>query len=89
MGRLAITYPDQIPTFVDQFTQYLAVILQNPSMCERLRGHAASAMINLYNPDHCENDHLEAFVEPLLQSLLSALSNARNEVRAPCLSVIG
>lgn len=55
----------------------------------RVRGHAASALINLLSPDNCDADALRKFLAPLLQGLLTCLQNAPFEVRAPCLVVLG
>lgn len=63
--------------------------MQNPAYCDRVRGHAASAMINMLNPEHCDVDVIEAVIDPLLQAVLTALTNAHNEIRAPSLTVIG
>ena len=65
------------------------MLLQNPDNCPRVRGHAASALINMLNPEHCELETVEKFVQPLLQALLVCLQGAPYEVRAPCLVVVG
>lgn len=89
IGRLARSYPDKCSRFLQDFVAYLAQILQSTGLCDRLRGHAASALINLLQPEHCEEEIVQPFLHPLLQALLSALQTARNEIRAPCLTVIG
>ena len=46
------------------------------AICERVRGHAASAMINLINPDTCDADALKDHLEPLLSALVVCLQTA-------------
>ncbi len=83
--------PTKCSDFVLVFLQPLCLLLQNPANCDRIRGHSASALINLLHPEHCDGEVLEnqGLVDPILQSLMSPLTNAHNDVRAPCLSVIG
>eukprot|EP01032_Pedospumella_encystans_P019768 gene19768-22474_t len=57
--------------------------------CDRVRGHAASALINLVSPESCEADSLARYLDPLLKSLLYCLQSAPLQVRPPCLSLLG
>ncbi len=68
---------------------FLIQKLQNPSNCDRIRGHAASAMINLCNPESCETISISPFMEPMLHALIETIQSASVEVRQPCLVVIG
>ena len=71
------------------FLPQLTVLLHDSATCDRVRGHAASALINLVNPDSCEKDTLAKYLDPLLQSLLYCLQSAPLQVRAPCLALVG
>lgn len=63
--------------------------MQNTQACAKIRGHAASALINLLNPEHCDAECLQPYVDPLLQAILVCLQSAPYEVRSPCLVVVG
>jgi hypothetical protein len=63
--------------------------MQNPNNCAKIRGHSASALINILNPQYCESEYLQPFVDPLLQAIISCLQSAPYEVRSPCLVVVG
>lgn len=90
IGRLAVLYPDQAGQLTTEFLPVLATVLSSDEHCDRCRGHAANALINLLNTEnHDGGDALDGNVDPLMAALLAALSGARNEVRGPCLSVIG
>ena len=89
VGRLAILYPEMTTQLVDRYLAPLTMLLQDSNTCPRVRGHAASALINLVNPDNCESDDIEKYLDPLLQALLYCLKAAPMEVRAPCLALLG
>jgi hypothetical protein len=82
-------FDDHCDDLVDQFLPALASILQNANNCVRVRGHAASALINLLNPVHCSAEVLTKFSKPLLEALLLALQHAPYEVRSPSLVAVG
>lgn len=88
-GRLAALYSDMIERFIATFMPYLLSKFQDVSMCDKIRGHAVSAMINLCNPESCEASFLIPFMEPILQAIVVALQSSSVEVRIPCLTLIG
>ncbi len=80
---------------IAMFLPTLTVLLQggsgsnNTVSCARVRGHAASALIDMINPDVAGGDDLDKFLPPLLTALVSCFSNASVDVQAPCLSLLG
>ena len=90
IGRLAHLFPeslgDMIPLFVPKLT---ALLHTSQPVCDRVRGHAASALINLTNPESCETELVEPFLDPLLAALCSCLQGASLSVQSPCLSLLG
>lgn len=74
---------------VDRFLPSLTMLLQDSNTCDRVRGHAAAALIDLLNPEHCEAETLNKFLDPLLNSLIYCLQSAPLEVQAPCLVLVG
>jgi hypothetical protein len=90
VGRFASLFPSETKTLVTQFLPTLAGLLQSAAECDRTRGHAASAMINLLSPDGpCDAEFLEPFLDPLLAAVSSSFGGAPPEVQAPCLDLIG
>lgn len=89
VGRFSELFSENSSQFVELFLPVLATLMQNPNNCPKIRGHCASALINLLHPKTCDKEALEKFLDPLLQSLLSCLQDAPYEVRAPCLVVLG
>ncbi len=82
-------FTDSIGELVDRFLPQLTILLQDANTCDRVRGHAASALIDLLNPDSCEADMLSKYLDPLLNSLVYCLQSAPLEVQAPCLVLLG
>ena len=90
VGRLASLYTDELPTLVEKFLPPLASLMADANNCDKIRGHSASALINLLNPQFLENNEiLEKYLEPLLQALVVTFGNAPYEVKSPCLSILG
>eukprot|EP01038_Epipyxis_sp_PR26KG_P010303 gene10303-13849_t len=89
IGRFAAIYPEETKQLVDNFLPQLAVFMQDQSQCDRIRGHAASALINLLTPEHCEAEMLESYLQPLLNSLVICLETASFEIKSPCLTLLG
>ena len=89
VGRFATLYPEMSTQLIDRFLPPLTVLLHDNSTCDRVRGHAASALINLVSPESCEAETLARYLDPLLQSLLFCLQSAPLLVRVPCLSLVG
>jgi len=91
IGRFTSLYPEAIPLLVEQFLPALTKVVHTSSgACERVRGHAASALINLVDPDHCPRDAIQPHLEAVLGSLLSCLTGgAPLSVQSPCLTLLG
>ena len=89
VGRFAELFPTSVPTLVNQFIPTLTVMLCDANTCDRVRGHSASAMINLLNPDNCHKDVIQQYLQPLLQALVFCLQSASREVQPACLSLLG
>jgi hypothetical protein len=90
IGRFASLYPDTQCALIDTFLPALASLLQSPNECDRTRGHCASALINMLNPDGaCDEEFLAKYLDPLLGGILTCFQSAPQEVQAPCLVLIG
>ena len=89
IGRLASLFPASTADLVETFLPPLTVLLGDASTCDRVRGHAASAMINLINPESCEAEALTGHLEPLLTALVVCLQSAAVEVQPHCLVLLG
>lgn len=89
MGRFAVLYPELSTQLIDCFLPQLTTLLHDSRTCDRVRGHAAAALINLVNPESCEAETLSRYLDPLLQSLLFCLQSAPLLVRPPCLTLLG
>lgn len=89
VGRFASLFPESIETLVNTFLPLLTSLLQSTSTCDRVRGHAASALINLLDPETCESAVLERFLEPLLAAMVQTFHTASIDVQAPCLNLLG
>jgi hypothetical protein len=89
VGRFASLFTNHIEVLVNTFVPGLTSMLSDSGTCDRLRGHCASALINLTNPENCEEDMLEAHLEPLLVALIACLQYASDEVKPYCLDLLG
>lgn len=89
MGRFATIFPDDNKIIVEHFLPLLVGLLTDPGTCERVRGHAASAMINTINPEHCDVDLLKPQLDSILGALLACLQGASMEVKSPVLVLLG
>lgn len=90
VGQFALLFPDRIGVLVSTFLPLLTTTLQHAgNSCDRVRGHAASALINLLNPDNCESEMIEAALQPLLMAMAQCIETAPLEIKAPCLSAVG
>lgn len=89
VGRFAELYSSSIQVLVESFMPSLVLLLQDSTVCDRVRGHAASALINLTNPESCEEEILQPYIEPLLSALLVCLQSASYDVQVPCLTLLG
>ena len=110
IGRFAILFPEQIPQLLSQFIRNLISLLADPTVggatptpCQRVKGHAASALINMINPtaiqprSSAEDDEPESLslqtvlmhLDPLVHALVHSLQTCSVQVQAPCLVVLG
>ena len=89
IGQLSLLYPDQVPTMMKKFMTKLVSLLNEPSTCERVRGHTASALINMTNPSSCPEEEILPYMEPLLKALMQCLQVASLEVQSHCLTLLG
>ena len=89
VGRFAALVPVSLGQLVDAFLPRLTALLAANDTCDRVRGHCASAMINLTNPENCDADILQKHLEPLLSALVTCLQSAALEVQPPCLVLLG
>ena len=89
IGRLASLFPSSVAELVETFLPPLTQLLGDAAACDKIRGHAASAMINLVNPENCEAEALTRHLEPLLTALVVCLQSAAVEVQPHCLVLLG
>ncbi len=89
IGRFACLFPHNTEVLVHSFVPSLTAILNESSTCDRVRGHCASALINLTNPESCEEEMLFPYLEPLLSALVACLQHASVEVQPFCLDLLG
>lgn len=89
IGRFAVLFPSHVPEMVAQFVPTLTAMMQEGSICERVRGHIAAALINLTDPEHCDASVLQSHLDPLLRSLSVCLQAASLEVKPFCLDLLG
>jgi len=91
LGRFAALFPQNAKLLVTTFVPGLTSMLGQEVICDRLRGHVASALINLTNPETCDAEYLveSGLLEPLLSSLVVCLQNASLEVQPYCLDLLG
>lgn len=89
VGRFAALFPQHTEVLVHSFVPTLTSILGDAPTCDRVRGHCASALINLTNPEHCEEEMLVPYLEPLLSALVACLQHASVEVQPFCLDLLG
>lgn len=89
IGRLPVLYPNHINQFVEKYVPVLTGLLADTSMCDKVRGHAASALINIVNPEDCESDILEPFLDGMLSALVGVLQSSSLEVQGPSLLLLG
>lgn len=89
IGELALLYPDSSSVFVARFMGRLVEVLGDPQVCERVRCHAASAMINLCNPDNTAAEELQTHLESILRTIVACLQSSSADLQSPCLVLLG
>lgn len=89
IGRFATLFPEDVPNLVSQFVPPLVSHLGDVGNCERVRGHAASALSSLLNPEVCEASSLQPHLDVTLQALASTLQTTSILVQSPCLDLLG
>ncbi|CAM9098384.1 unnamed protein product, partial [Ectocarpus fasciculatus] len=89
IGQLSVLYPEQVPVIMQMYMPVMISLLNSATTCERVRGHTASALINMTNPASCPEEALLPHMEPLLQALMQCLQLASLEVQPHCLTLLG
>ena len=89
IGELALLYPESTSAFVAKFMGRLVEILGDSQACERVRCHAASAMINLCNPDNTSSEVLQTYLEPILRNVVACLQTPLTDLQSPSLVLLG
>ena len=99
VGRFAVLFPSRIHNLLAKSLPVLITCLATAETgaCQKVKGHAASALINLLNPSNinCNDSSDPAFntltsnLNPLMSSLVHCLQTASLEVQSPCLVVLG
>ena len=89
IGRLGVLYPDKAEQILASFMPTLCARLADTSVCDKVRGHTANALINLVNPETCDADELAPYLQDLLESLCTCLQGASLQVQGPCLTLLG
>ncbi len=111
VGRFALLFPDSISEFLKQFLNPLISFLSAPdapfsgsssggsatsgAVCQRIKGHAAAALINLIDPEALSDEDgeplrtLKASMSILVTALIRSLQSSSVEVQVPCLGVLG
>lgn len=89
VGQMSVLFPDASDAFIKRFLPLLVGILSNGASCDRVRAHAASALINLCNPETADADALTPLIETTLSAIVGCLQHASLEVQGPCLVLLG
>ena len=89
IGQLAQLFPERCSDFLGAFAAILSSKMSDTSLCNKVRGHSASALINIMNPKECDSEVLNAHLAGVLQSLAGCLQGAALEVQVPCLTLLG
>lgn len=96
IGQFANLYPRHIPVMIKNYLDILVEYMGNTSLCERVRGHAVSALINLCSlHDENENDDASGLLlspeqlDRLLSVLCSAMENTSINIQPACLLLLG
>ena len=90
VGQFAVLFPQHMEQLVSVFVPLLTTMLGDASTCDQVRGLCAQALINLMNPDSCEEEYLTetGLLEPILQALVVCLQSASVEVQPTCLDLL-
>ncbi|CAN0072325.1 unnamed protein product [Heterosigma akashiwo] len=89
LGRLAEVYGGHFQRdHADAVLPLLARQLAAPANCPRVRGHAASALVNFCHPEHCEADSLAPHTDATLSALAAALAAGPAAVQEAALTAL-
>lgn len=88
IGRLAVIYPDNLAEIVATFMPPLIAITRSVT-CDKVRGHAVSALMNLVNPDTSDVAAVTAHVDSMLSALGECLQYASLQIQPLCISLLG
>ena len=95
IGRFGVLFPTHLHAMIDKFLPTMISLLHGNYMgqcngiCERVRGHSATAMINLTDPENCTSEMLLLYQDSLLSALCVCLQSAPLSVQLPCLTLLG
>jgi HEAT repeat protein len=102
IGRLADLFPETVPDMVELYFVPLVELLGAEGTCDRVRGHVASAFINMIRPADedgvglCDEgtrptkmELTAENLERLLSTLCSTLQMASIQVQPVCLTLLG
>lgn len=104
VGQFAVLYPKKMITLIHKYLLVLINFLSNTNeVCERIKGHAISAMINLTNLETSNNDPsdenavdetemmdaLQQYLNVMLQTLSVYFGQATMEVQIVSLTLLG
>lgn len=74
LGRLAEDFKGKFqPKHHAQVVPALVSLLRNGAECERVRGHAISAVCSFADEDNCPASALTPYLQPLLEALFATL----------------
>jgi len=89
VGQFSLLFPESSTQIVARFLPLLTRGLKTVTMCQKVRGHCAAAMINMTNPETCDAETLEPHMSSLLEALLASLQTAPIQVQSHCLVLLG
>jgi hypothetical protein len=89
IGQLVVLFPDAVEALIGRFMGDLIQLLQAPDSCRRVRGHVASALINLTSSEHCTVGMMSPYIDGLMHALITCLQLASLDVQPQCLALVG
>ena len=101
IGQFASLYPKYSVRMIDIYFDLLVDFMGNLNHCDRVRGHAVSALINLCRPQDEEIEGNEtheeqlnsrlapARIDHLLTVLCNTMQTASIHIQSPCLLLLG
>lgn len=81
-------FDSHLTDIVHLFFNQLVTVLHSTG-CDHVRGHAASALVNLINVDKCSSEVYSPYVPVALEAIVYCLQTSNIEVKIPCLVLLG